>query len=234
QIAAHREAIDYAEEESADFCEAYLREIHMTATNADSSFHEKQLVNVCMDLWTAGVETTAATMAWGVVMLLQHPEVQSALHDELDSIVGIDRLVCMQDRARLPYTSAFIQEVQRWANILPQNLMRNAAKDAVIGGVKIAAGTPVVPQISALMSDHEAFPEPCTFDPTRFLDENGGLRSIPHFLPFSIGKRACLGEGLARMELFLFFANLAHRFNVRLSIYLRLCCVQQIVKFAVK
>ncbi|GMR47237.1 hypothetical protein PMAYCL1PPCAC_17432, partial [Pristionchus mayeri] len=108
----------------------------------------------------------------------------------------------------------YFQEVQRWANILPQNFLRRTARDTEAGGHLIKEGTPICPQISVLMTDEEIFPDPFSFAPDRFIDESGKLRSFKQFLPFSIGKRQCPGEGLAKTELFLFFANLAHRFNI--------------------
>lgn len=53
------------------------------------------------------------------------------------------------------------------------------------------------------------------FKPERFLDEDGKLKRVDQLMPFSLGKRQCLGEGIARMELFLVLANLLHRYRVR-------------------
>ena len=58
------------------------------------------------------------------------------------------------------------------------------------------------------------FPEPEKFNPDRFIDKDGKLKKVDELVPFSIGKRQCLGEGLARMELFLFTANIFNRYRV--------------------
>ncbi|GMS80580.1 hypothetical protein PENTCL1PPCAC_2755, partial [Pristionchus entomophagus] len=213
-IAAHKASIDYENNEVVDFCDAYLKEMHRRRDDPETSFHDKQFINVCVDLWFAGMDTTATTMGWGTVMLMHHPEVLSKLHDELDRVIGSDRLITTNDKSSLPYTNAFINEVQRWANIVPQNLLRRVNKEVSIRGVTIPEGASVTPQISMLLTDEKIFPDYNTFDPERFITAEGKLKIFKEFLPFSVGKRQCPGEGLARMELFLFFANLAHRFHI--------------------
>ncbi|GMR47047.1 hypothetical protein PMAYCL1PPCAC_17242, partial [Pristionchus mayeri] len=213
-IEKHRAKIDYSNDECEDFCDAYLKEMERRKDDPETSFHDKQFVNVCIDLWSAGMETTAMTMSWGMIYLLHHPLVQEKLHEEYDRVIGSDRLITMADKNALPYTAAYINELQRCANILPQNLLRQTTKDITIDGIQIPSGTAVCPQISVLMCDPEIFPDPESFNPSRFIDESGKVKTVKQLLPFSIGKRQCPGEGLARMELFLFFSNLVHRFKI--------------------
>lgn len=59
------------------------------------------------------------------------------------------------------------------------------------------------------------FPDPKRFNPDRFIDSEGQLKKVEELVPFSIGKRQCMGESLARSELFLFLANIFHEFEVR-------------------
>lgn len=66
-------------------------------------------------------------------------------------------------------------------------------------------------------SELQVFPEPEKFNPERFLDAEGHLRKIDEFVPFSVGKRVCTGESLARAELFLITANLFHKYKVGFS-----------------
>ncbi|KAK6048335.1 hypothetical protein COOONC_14160, partial [Cooperia oncophora] len=114
-----------------------------------------------------------------------------------------------------PLYQLFFQEIQRIANILPINLLRTVSEDVNIDGYHFPEKTLVIPQISILMYDETIFPEPKTFRPERFLTDDGKLRRIDEFLPFSVGKRQCLGESLARAELFLIFSNLLKRFEFR-------------------
>ncbi|KAH7709062.1 Protein CYP-33C1 [Aphelenchoides avenae] len=194
------------------FAGAYLR----TKKEADDKgeagsalYRDNALAEFAFDLWNAGQETTSTTLRFAVLFLLLDVDAQEKLQAELDSVVGPGDRVSMAHKAKLPYTAATINEVQRLCNLLPINVVHRTMRDVELNGHKLPKGTYVVPQISAI------FPEPEKFKPERFLDEEGKLRKIDAFVPFSVGKRVCAGEGLARAELFLIIANLFHAFKVR-------------------
>lgn len=77
----------------------------------------------------------------------------------------------------------------------------------------IPGNTAIMPQLGAVFFDPAIFPEPDLFEPRRFLDERGHYKRSEHLAPFGIGKRSCLGEGLAKMELFLIFTSLLQNFS---------------------
>uniref|UniRef100_A0A1I7TAU0 CYtochrome P450 family n=1 Tax=Caenorhabditis tropicalis TaxID=1561998 RepID=A0A1I7TAU0_9PELO len=215
QIEDHRWKIDFDSEESVDYAEAFLKEQFKKEAEGDFElFSSKQLSNMCFDLWLAGLSTTHTTLTWITAFVLNHPEVQKKLHKEFDEVVGSDRLIGTNDKPNLPYLNAVINESQRCANIVPLNQIHCVTKDAVINGIPIKKGTGIIPQISTVMLDEQVFPDPYKFNPDRFIDENGKLKKVEELVPFSVGKRQCLGEGLARMELFLFISNFFNRYQV--------------------
>ncbi|KAF1752950.1 hypothetical protein GCK72_019505 [Caenorhabditis remanei] len=197
QIAEHRRKINFESEEVFDYAEAYLKEQQKQELKGEIElFSDKQLVNMSFDLWFAGLTTTNTTLNWTICYVMNYPDVQEKMHNELDRVIGGDRLVTMADKNSLSYINAVINESQRCVNLLPLNLFHATTKDTVINGYHVKKGTGVIAQIN------------------RFIDENGKLRKIEELIPFSIGKRQCLGEGLARMELFLFVANFFNRYQV--------------------
>ncbi|CAK5088305.1 unnamed protein product [Meloidogyne enterolobii] len=99
------------------------------------------------------------------------------------------------------------------ANLVPLNVAHKLTRDVKIDGYYIPKDTTIIPQISAVLADGEVFENPEEFNPERFLDENGKLKKVDELIPFSIGKRQCLGEALARMELFLFLGNLLNKYK---------------------
>uniref|UniRef100_A0A914PTX2 Cytochrome P450 n=1 Tax=Panagrolaimus davidi TaxID=227884 RepID=A0A914PTX2_9BILA len=198
--------------EPTDFTYAYLNEIYDRKHNDKGMgfFDEKQLQMLLLDLFFAGMETTVTTAKWGILQIMTHPEAAKKAQDELDALP--ERIV-LADKSRLTYVNALINEIQRTANILPINLLRAVAEDIEIDGYHFPAGSMVLPQISITMNDPENFEEPEKFLPERFIDENNNLKKAEALVPFSLGKRQCLGESLARAELFLIFANLLRNFD---------------------
>ncbi|EFO94794.1 hypothetical protein CRE_08763 [Caenorhabditis remanei] len=216
QIEEHRSKIDFDSEESLDYAEAYLKEQYKKEAEGDHElFSSKQLSNMCFDLWLAGLSTTHTTMTWIIAYIMNNPDVQKKMHKELDEVIGSDRLISTSDKNNLPYFNAVLNESQRCANIVPLNQIHCVTKDTVINGMTVKKGTGIIPQISTVLLDEKAFPDPYTFNPDRFIDENGKLKKVDELVPFSVGKRQCLGEGLARMELFLFISNFFNRYQVK-------------------
>jgi len=214
-INEHEETID--QNEPRDLIDKVLIEIGET-TSPDSSFYgnvgKENLANTLMDLFLAGSETTSTTLTWAVLLMVRHPQAQSKVQSELDSVVGRARLPSLSDRPGLPYTEAVLAEIQRYANIVPQGVAHCSNRDVTVQGVTIPAGTLVIPLMAELLKG-SYWKDGTQFRPERFLDSDGNFKKDDHLIPFSIGKRQCLGETLAKVELFLFFTGILHTFILR-------------------
>ena len=145
-------------------------------------------------------------------MIREH-DVQKKVQAELDAVVGKSRLTSLADQSNLPYTEAVLMEIQRCGNIIPNGVHHMSSKPVHINGVTIPANTMISPCFPELLKgDH--WGDGMVFRPERFLDESGGVKIDEHFIPFSIGKRRCLGETLAKSELFLFFTGIVQQFSL--------------------
>uniref|UniRef100_A0AC35FL80 Cytochrome P450 n=1 Tax=Panagrolaimus sp. PS1159 TaxID=55785 RepID=A0AC35FL80_9BILA len=219
QITERMAKINFDEDsEPTDYVEAYLRQQKKLEDSGekDHLYSNQQLFGSVFDLWLAGQETTSNTLAWLVLYLMTNPEAQTKLHLELSKIIGSDRIISLDDKNSLPYVNAVIAETQRLCNLLPHNVPHRLINDVNIHGYSLKADTIVVPQISQVLYDEKIFPEPHKFIPERFLDSDGKFQTKPELIPFSVGKRACLGESLARLELYLFASNLFNHFEINI------------------
>ena len=189
------------------------------AEDEDSSIKgfltDQHIIMTMSELFLAGMETTASTLCWALMYLIHNPEVQQILHQELDQVIGPDRLPELEDKKNLPYMEATIAETLRLSSIGPLSVPHKTTVDTTLQGYSIPKGTTVLTNLWSLHHDPEIWDDPDAFRPQRFLDEGGNFvpSKADHFLPFSAGRRACLGESLARLELFLLLALLLHSFK---------------------
>ncbi|XP_072315673.1 cytochrome P450 2J6-like [Eucyclogobius newberryi] len=210
EVENHKKDID--PNHPRDYIDSFIIEMQ-NHKDSDAGFDESNLTYCAMDLFLAGTETTSTTLQWTLIYLIKHPEVQEKVQEEIDRVIGQNRLPTMADRANLPYTDAVVHEIQRIGDIVPLNGMRLASKDTTLGGHFIPKGTSIMPMLHSVLFDKSEWETPDTFNPGHFLDQDGKFRKRDALLPFSAGKRVCLGEGLAKMELFLFIVGLLQKFS---------------------
>uniref|UniRef100_UPI0037E93166 cytochrome P450 2J4-like n=1 Tax=Semicossyphus pulcher TaxID=241346 RepID=UPI0037E93166 len=214
KIKEHRESFDPSS--PRDYIDCFLTEMGETE-DKDSGFDFENLCYCTLDLFFAGTETTTTTLHWGLLYMIYYPQIQEKVQAEIDTAVGSSRMPSLNDRENLPYTNAVIHEIQRMANIIPLNVAHMTAKDTTLDKYTIPKGTMIMPSLNSVLHDESMWETPHSFNPQHFLDQDGQFRRREAFLPFSAGKRVCLGEQLARMELFLFFTSLLQRFSFSAS-----------------
>ncbi|NWW74152.1 CP2DH protein, partial [Climacteris rufus] len=196
-----------------DLTDVFLKEMEKGKAAEENGFHYKNLRLVALDLFTAGSETTSTTLRWALLYMLLHPEIQKKVQAEIDKVIGRERCVTMKDQASMPYTNAVIHEVQRLGDIVPAGVPHMTYRDTELQGFFIPKGTTVITNLSSVLKDETVWKKPNEFYPEHFLDAKGQFVKPEAFLPFSAGRRVCLGEQLARMELFLFFTTLLQKFT---------------------
>ncbi|KAM9339278.1 cytochrome P450 2K4-like [Symphorus nematophorus] len=195
------------------FVDAFLfRKQTTEESGTQSHFNSGNLLDTVLSLFTAGTDTTSTTLRWGLLLMAKYPKIQDQVQEEISRVIG-SRQVQMEDRKNLPFTDAVIHETQRLASIIPMAVPHKTNQDFTFQGHFIKKGTTVYPLLKSVLHDESEWEKPHTFYPAHFLDKDGKFVKPEAFMPFSAGRRICLGESLAKMELFIFFTTLLQHFR---------------------
>ncbi|XP_038051662.1 cytochrome P450 2J2-like [Patiria miniata] len=212
---------EHSKEKSADHQEDLIdiflseRKIKEEQGVENAALRPRNLQHIVGDLFGAGSETTATSLRWGMLYMMAYPEIQTRVQKELDDVTARNRLPRIADKPELPYTEAVLCEIQRIGTISPLGLPHATTEDTTIAGYNIPKGMTLMYNIWHNHFDPLVWEEPEKFRPERFLDGDGKFRSREEFMPFGTGRRMCLGEHLAKMELFVFFTYLLHHFTMK-------------------
>ncbi|XP_026681073.1 cytochrome P450 18a1 [Diaphorina citri] len=218
KINEHRTTFDASN--IRDMLDSYLFEIEKAKmeNRSDQLFngknHDRQMQQIIGDLFSTGMETIKNTLQWSLVYMMHYPAVAKAVQDELDTVVGRNRLPTLEDMPNTQYTEATILETLRRSSVVALGTIHAVTRDVKFNGFTIPKNTQIVPLLHAVHMDPELWESPEDFRPTRFLTPEGKVTKPEFFLPFGVGRRMCLGDVLARMELFLFFSTLMHTFGI--------------------
>ena len=159
-------------------------------------------------------------MNWACLFLAQRPEIQKDLYESISNAVHTDDQITTSDKDRLPFVEACIREVFRCGEITTLGIPHSTLEDTELCSLHVPKDTLTIINVHAIHRDERHWSKPDLFNPYRFLDEAGTLKSLSDlsFLPFSIGQRSCPGQNLARNFLFLLFTHFFLKFEVTIPV----------------
>ncbi|XP_068172649.1 cytochrome P450 2G1-like [Antennarius striatus] len=215
RIQEHKDTLDPSS--PRDYIDCFLIRMDQEKDISTTEFHYENLVSTVLNLFLAGTESTSSTIRYALSVLIKHPNIQEKIQQEIDSVIGHRSYPRMEDRKSLHFTDAVIHEVQRFLDFVPFSLPHYALRDFSFRGYMIPKNTAIIPLLHSVLKEEKQWATPWTFNPQHFLDQAGNFKKSPSFMPFAAGKRACVGESLARMELFIFLLSLLKNFTLSCS-----------------
>ena len=202
----------YGEGLRRDFTD-YLIEISRHKKDA-SVPGEGDLEMILSDIIVAGSDTTLTSLQWTLLYLIHWHEDQDKLFKDIIKNTGNGRYRSLKDRPNLHFIRAFIHEALLFSSIVPNTVPHKTLADKMVDSCKIPKKTVVFYNIWGIHHQEEVFSEPMKFNPLRWLDKDEHFQRSKSFVLFFAGKRACLGESLARSEIFLFLTRLVRDFKI--------------------
>lgn len=187
----------------------------LTATDEETGegMTEQQVVDEVKSLILAGHETTSLALSWTFYLLSSHPEVEARLQAEADRVLG-GRAPTAEDMPKLEFTRMVFLETMRLYPPVP--VVTRVAREADhFDGIDVAAGEKTVINLYATQRHPAFWSNPEVFDPDRFSPERAAAIQPYAYLPFLLGRRACLGEHFAMIEGVAALAMIAGRYTMK-------------------
>ncbi|KXN85014.1 O-methylsterigmatocystin oxidoreductase [Leucoagaricus sp. SymC.cos] len=184
----------------------------------DFELQEFRAKEVAVQVFGALSETTISSMLTFILGMLLNPDSQRKAQEDIDSVVGNDRLVELSDLSRLRYLPAVVKETLRWNTPLPMGVPHYTTDEDEYNGYHIPKDCTILPNAHAVFHDDDVFLEPDKFDPDRFLKPDGTLRGDlldPEAVAaFGWGRRVCPGKDIAVAMLYLSTASILQLFDI--------------------
>ncbi|KAL9585518.1 MAG: hypothetical protein Q9212_001471 [Teloschistes hypoglaucus] len=173
---------------------------------------EEAIKWTAVSLYAAGSDSTVAIMQSVVCALLIFPEVVQKAHEEIDRVIGTDRLPTFSDRKNLPYIDGIVKEAWRWNPVGPMGLAHKSEEDIIYGDFIIPAGAYLLPSLWWFLHDPASYSDADVFKPERYLAPF--YEPDPSELAFGYGRRSCAGRFFADASVYITIVQMLAVFDI--------------------
>ncbi|GMP47077.1 hypothetical protein CsSME_00015001 [Camellia sinensis var. sinensis] len=178
---------------------------------------EQLIVDNCKNVYLAGLESTANTAAWTLMLLATHPEWQDRARAEVAEVCGES----LPDAAMLSKMKVLTTVIQEALRLYPPGpfIARETLEDMKFGDLEIPKGVGVWVAVMPLHHDPELWgPDPSKFNPERFANGIGSACKMPQaYIPFGNGPHICAGQLFAMLEIKVVLAIILSKFSFSLD-----------------
>ncbi|KAK7455838.1 hypothetical protein VKT23_010873 [Stygiomarasmius scandens] len=186
-------------------------------SDRDIDHQEDIIQGTAGTMYIGGTDTTVAALNSFFLAMVLYPDVQKRTQEELDRVIGFGRLPSHSDEADLPYMTAVMYEVLRTQPVTPIGIPHYTTEDDYYRGYYIPKDSVVISNIWAILHDKDMYPDPDTFNPSRWLTPDGtgintDLRDI--MANFGFGRRVCPGAHMALSSTWMTMASVLLTFNI--------------------
>jgi len=166
-------------------------------------------------LFSGGADTSVGALSTFYLAMSLFPDAQRQAHEEIDRVIGENRLPTLADRGRLPYVSALLNEVYRWRPVVTLGFAHRSTEADTHRGYYIPKGSIVIPNMWRMLHDPQIYPHPEVFSPERFLEKDGKpAQRNPRTCNFGFGRRICPGMQFTEVTVWLAIAMTLSVFQI--------------------
>ena len=175
------------------------------------SIGRKKLIDDMLGLTVAGLDTVNVATTWAVRIVLEYPDIVSAIREEAEAIFGVNEIQS-DDYTQLVFARCVVLETLRLYPPFPF-IIKQTVEEMVIDGTTIPSKSWIFFLAYSMQRDSSIFDSPEIFAPSRWIDDSWGLEQ-PGFLPFGAGTHRCQGWELALLEASLLLSLLFFKFDI--------------------
>ncbi|CAH1788478.1 unnamed protein product [Owenia fusiformis] len=197
-----------------DFTDVIIEEA-IKQNSALPDWNDEKFCYTLDSLFVDAVDTSPVQFHWLLLYVHYFDNVADRIHNEIEEVIG-ERQPALKDKDRMPYTEAVIFETFRVSSVVPLATTHCAMEDTKLFGYDIPEGVDVFANLWNVHHDPDVWGDPDVFRPERFIKDGKCVRHEA-LIPFSMGRRACIGEQLAKKQIFLLLTSLLQQYKFHLD-----------------
>ncbi|KAL0693025.1 hypothetical protein Bca4012_060205 [Brassica carinata] len=214
RVIHQRLVMDKGSRKGEDFLEVLLT---IKEEDEKANFNMNDVKALLMDMVIGSTDTSLHVIEFTMAELLNKPDIMKRAQQELDEVVGKDKIVEESHIPKLPYILAIMKESMRLHPVVPLLIPHRPSETTVVTGFTIPRDSKILINVWAIHRNPDVWENPLEFDPNRFLDKSYDFNGNDfNYIPFGSGRRMCAGIAMGERVVLYNIATLLHSFDWKL------------------